>query len=89
VKSYESINVTKIQFTTTFQANLASWRQWPRRLRSFTKGEGKDGEEGQKAPYTHQNYCYYYFKREIPGHQYGVDCAIKNFCVTFVKSLSV
>jgi hypothetical protein len=38
VKSYESTDIIKIQFTTTFQMNLASWRQLPRRLRSFTKG---------------------------------------------------
>jgi hypothetical protein len=40
--------------------------------------KGKDVEEGQKAQYSRQNYRYY-FKKEIPGHQYGADCAIKNF----------
>jgi hypothetical protein len=44
----------------------------------YKRCEGKDVEEGQKAQYSCQNYCYC-FKREIPGHQYGADGTVKNF----------
>jgi hypothetical protein len=51
----------------------------------YKRCKGKDVEEGQKARYARQNYRYY-FKREIPGHQYGADGhqygadrAVKNF----------
>ena len=44
----------------------------------YKRCKGKDVEEGKKAQYTRENYRYY-FKREIPGHQYGADRAIGNF----------
>jgi hypothetical protein len=60
-------------------SNSSMLEAMAKEVQELYKGcKGKDVEEGQKAQYSRQNYRYY-FKKEIPGHQYGADCAIKNF----------